>query len=555
MRNLALALALTTALLTACAAPGPSSTSLPAEQTSSAPKKVAAGIRCDAKTLAVVNACPGAGEVLALLRSSLFVQDDRNVLVTQLGEAVPMVENGLWVVRPDGSMETTVRIREGARWHDGTPLTADDLVFSVDVRQDKDIPLLSEVGLSFLERVTAVDARTVSAQWKQTYILADTLFSAELAPPMPKHLLHRQFTENKADFTNLPYWSDEFVGTGPFRLQDWVIGSHIKLAANPDYVLGRPRVDEIDVKFVPDPNVLTASILADAVDLALGRSLSLDQAMQVRDQWRSGRVTVNLGGRIAIVPQFLNPSPAVIGDVRFRRALIHATDRQEQADSLQGGLSRAADSFMDPDQAEYAEVEASVPRYPYDLRRATELMQELGYARDGSGAWRGANGQPLAVEMRTSQGDDLQEKGLFSTADYWRRFGVATETVVVPQQRQTDREYRATRGGFELYRQPGDLPNIGDQHGSQTPTAENNYAGRNRSRYQNPEFDALLDRYFVTISKPERIRVVGQIIHHISDQLTIMGLFYNVSPGVVSHRLVGVGERRPAWNGHQWDVK
>ncbi len=80
-------------------------------------------------------------------------------------------------------------------------------------------------------------------------------------------------------------------------------------------------------------------------------------------------------------PQFLNPSPAVIGDVHFRRVLVHATDRQEQADSLQGGLSRVADSFMDPDQADYAEVDRLVARYPFDLRRAAELMQQLGKPR------------------------------------------------------------------------------------------------------------------------------------------------------------------------------
>ncbi len=65
----------------------------------------------------------------------------------------------------------------------------------------------------------------------------------------------------------------------------------------------------------------------------------------------------------------------------------------------------------------------------------------------------------------------------------------------------------------------------------------------------------MLDKYFVTIYKPERIKVVGQLIQHISDQLTIMGLFNNVGPGVQSHRLVAMGERRPTWNAHLWDVK
>jgi len=146
---------------------------------------------------------------------------------------------------------------------------------------------------------------------------------------------------------------------------------------------------------------------------------------------------------------------------------------------------------------------------------------------------------------------------LFSTADYWQRAGVGVDTVVVPSQRQQDREYRATRPGFELYRQPDDLPFLADMHGSQTPLPENSYSGRNRSRYQNPEFDALLDRYFVTISRSERIPIVGQIIHHISDQLTIMGLFYNTDPGAHSSRLQGakvVPQTNITWNAHEWTV-
>jgi ABC-type transport system substrate-binding protein len=291
--------------------------------------------------------------------------------------------------------------------------------------------------------------------------------------------------------------------------------------------------------------------------VTLGRSLSLDQAIQVREQWRNGKVELSFVGRIAIVPQFINPNPAVIANLQFRRALVTAIDRQEMADSLQNGLSRIADSYLNPNQAEYREIENLVTRYPYDLRRASDVIAGLGYTLGADGVYQDAGGQKLAVEARTSQGDDLQEKALFSTADAWRRAGVGVETVVVPSQRQQDREYRATRPGFEVYRQPDDLPVLADLHGSQTPLPENSFAGRNRSRYQNAEFDALLDRYFVTIPPDERVRVVGQIISHISDQLTILGLFYNTNTTMISNRLghASADQRaRITWNAHQWNV-
>lgn len=553
-------LLVTLVTLAACAStfgrPGPAPSGGPAAaegRRADVPQRLMAAIRGEARNLSVVASLPGGPEVRELLQSGLGVLDDRSLLRPQLAEAVPTVENGLWVLFPDGSMETTWRIRDGARWHDGTPLTVDDLVFTAQVGQDRDVAVLGHVGFAFLDRISPVDARTATVRWKRPYILADTLFSSQFAAPLPRHVLLKSYAEDKSGFADLPYWSEEFVGTGPFKLQEWARGSHLTLAANGDYALGRPKLDEIQVRFIPDPNLLVANILSDTVDVTLGRNLSLDQALQVREQWRNGRITISFVGRVAIVPQFLNPSPPVVANLQFRRGLLHAIDRQEMADSLQAGLSSVAESYMNPNQPEYREAEAALPRYPYDPRRAARLIEGLGYVRGPDGAYRDPAGERLAVELRTSQGDDLQEKSLFSTADYWQRAGVAVETVIVPPQRQQDREYRATRPGFELYRQPDDLPLLGDLHGSQTPLPENNFAGRNRSRYQNPEFDALLDRYFVTIRRDERIKVVGQIIHVISDQLTIMGLFYNTTPGVVSNRLTNVGQgRRITWNAHEW---
>lgn len=518
-----------------------------------APRRITAAIRGEARNLAVVASLPGGAEVRQLMQSGLGVLDERNMIRVQLAETIPSLENGGWVLFPDGSMETTWRIRDGTRWHDGTPLVADDLIFTTQLGQDREIGVLGHVGFGFLDRLTPVDSRTVEVRWRQPYILADTLFSPQFAAPLPRHLLLKPFLEDKPSFLDLPYWSEEFMSTGPFRLQEWARGSHLTVVANHDYVLGRPMLDEIQVKFMSDANLLVANILADVVDVTLGRSVSLDQAIEVRDQWRNGRITISSVGRVAIVPQFLNPSPPVVADLQFRRGLLHAVDRQEMADSLQAGLSSVAESYMNPNQPEYREAEASLPRHPYDLRRAVQLVEGLGYVRGPDGGFRDGSGQRLGVEVRTSQGDDLQEKSLFPVADYLRRIGVAVDPVVVPTQRQQDREYRATRPGFELYRQPDDLPVLGDLHGSQTPLPENNFAGRNRSRYQNPEFDMLLDRYFVTIPRAERVEVLGRIIHDISDRLIIMGLFYNTTPGVISNRIRGANQgRQIAWNAHEW---
>ena len=116
-----------------------------------------------------------------------------------------------------------------------------------------------------VETLDARDDRTVVVSWKRTYILADTMFS-EFALPLPKHILEQAAADDKANFFSLPYWTTEFVGTGPFTLRDWVRNSHLVLGAFGDYALGRPQLDELEVRFFLDPNVVVANVLAGSVE-------------------------------------------------------------------------------------------------------------------------------------------------------------------------------------------------------------------------------------------------------------------------------------------------
>src|SRR6185436_4781685 len=115
---------------------------------------------------------------------------------------------------------------------------------------------------------------------------------------------------------------------------------HILVVANDAYVLGRPKIDEIEVKLIPSSSTLAANILAGAVELPMGQTLSLDQALEVRDRWQQGRVeVVPRPGWTVVFPQLAYTNPPIVADARFRRALVTAIDRQELVDTLMFGLS------------------------------------------------------------------------------------------------------------------------------------------------------------------------------------------------------------------------
>src|SRR5437870_3438191 len=175
---------------------------------------------------------------------------------------------------------------------------------------------------------------------------------------MPQHILERTLSDDPANFVQLPYWGAEFVGAGPFKLRDWELGSRMVLVANDDYVLGRPKIDEIEVRFIGDANAVIANILAVELQYTIdGRTHTVEDSLTVRQQWNDGHFELGSGAVMSVFPQFRDVRPAVIADVRFRKALLHAMDRQEMVDTIQGGQAAVAESHLGPDNMEWQYVE------------------------------------------------------------------------------------------------------------------------------------------------------------------------------------------------------
>ncbi len=533
----------------------------------SAPKVLVAGMQTDprafnTKVARGTSSGPirGGPELEWLLNSGLTMVDEKGVMRGQLAETPPTVENGGWRLFPDGRMETTWRIRDGAQWHDGTPFTTDDLLFTATLVQDPEVAAFRELAYDLIEAVEAPDPRTITVRWKGPAIEADRMFSQRLAVPMPRHLLEPTFLEDKSKFLYMPYWLGEFVGTGPFRLRTWTQGSGVILDANPAYVLGKPKIDVIDVRFITDPNTLVSNLFAGSVDLTLGYGLSLEPALQLRNQWPDGKVEMAPNGWIPAHPQFINPKPAAIADLRFRQALMRALDRQEMTETLQSGLVQVAHAFLNPADPDYPAVADRLVRYEYDPSRAIRGLQELGFTRADDGAWIDATGEHLTLEIQTVEGLDIQVKATLAVADAWQRIGIPVQQVVRSAAGNPDREANATFPGFRLIRQPNSIDDMKQYFAAQVPTPENRFVGQNFSRYGNPEYTGLVEHYFRTIPTDERRRLLGDIVHHQSEQLNIMGLFYNVQSVAIGKRAQNVTNSgvlgfNQAWNAHEWEVK
>jgi hypothetical protein len=128
--------------------------------------------------------------------------------------------------------------------------------------------------------------------------------------------------------------------------------------------------------------------------------------------------------------------------------------------------------------------------------------------------------------------------------------------MLIPPQRINDREYVATFPSLRLMRQGNEAYMLGRQQSSQIPLPETRFVGTNYARYSNAEWDALIDRFLSTIPRPERIQALRAVMHHISEQLNLMGMFYDADFVCVNNRFQTVtAEETRLWDIQNWDVK
>src|SRR5437588_15739 len=254
----------------------------------SAPKMLVAAINEDPKNFwDGINGGGGSGarQLGHMVNQYLAVIDSAGDVHPRLLAELPAVDKGTWTVSSDGKMEVTYKVRQGAAWHDGTPFTADDIAFSFEVGRDPAIPNGNQSAVRLIEKIVPVDAQTAVATWSQTYAFADRLEHREFFP-LPKHILERAYRESKETLIGQPYFNQEYVGTGPFKLTHWEPGSFMELTANDNYFLGRPKIDRVRVNFIGDSNTGVANLRAGSLNIFLPTgSPDWDKLEPVKKEW------------------------------------------------------------------------------------------------------------------------------------------------------------------------------------------------------------------------------------------------------------------------------
>ncbi len=474
-------------------------------------------------------------------------------------------------MNPDGTMVTTYKLRPNIRWHDGTPMSPQDFVFSWKVANDRTLPISIRPIARQINAVDTPDDLTLVLRWAGPFPLAERISGPDMMP-LPFHLLSEVYESDKEAFQRLPYWGAGFVGVGPYRLHEWVPGSHVVAQAFDGYYAGRAKIDTITFRFISDEQTTIANIVSGGVDGQL-RGLDFQQVLLAKNELeRRGSkpyVIVQPTFHRMIRVQYddrigggLGPRPSEITDVRVRRGLLHAIDRDTMAETIYPGYGIAADVMMPTDDPKYAWVKDVVVRYPYDQRRAQDLLVEAGWRRGADGMFRNAAGDPISLYHQTTIGGQWEAAQTIAAAS-WRAVGIPqVEEHVIPQaargDRETNSQFRSFNGAVVRF---DTLTYTRQFLISECPTPATRWAGTNVGCYQDAEMDRVSQALLTTLVPAEQQRLWREWTQLFVRDLPALPLFYHVQGTIFREGFTGLkGEARDggggfAFNAHEWDIR
>ena len=291
----------------------------------------------------------------------------------------------------DDGRTLTIRLKKGILWEDGTELTADDLVYTIETVAKPETGSPYAEDFMRIKKAEALDRYTVRCTYESYYARALPSFCSSI---LPKHILEGQ-DWRRGEFARKP------VGAGPFRLAGWESGSMVTLAANDKYFMGRPKLDEVVYRVIPDSATMFMELRAKRLDMM---GLSPEQyLLQTKGQFWQEEFHKYRYLSSAYTYLGFNMRHPFFKDKRVRRAISCAISREEL---VQGALLGQGVAAFGPYKPGTAYYHPELKPVKQNTEMAKALLAEAGFAdTDGDGILD-KDGKPLSFIILTNQGNN-----------------------------------------------------------------------------------------------------------------------------------------------------
>ncbi|MCM2474648.1 peptide ABC transporter substrate-binding protein [Rhizobium sp. CG5] len=470
----------------------------------------------------------------------LFAIDPDGKFTPALAIDVPTVENG--GISADG-LSWKVKLRDDVKWHDGTPFTAEDVKFTLELMVDPEFRSWRKTGHELVRELTVVSPTEISWKMEKPFAPYPSILASTFI--VPKHVLGAEKDKNIAPFNNAP------IGTGPFKWVERVAGDHITLEANADYFGDGPYLERIIYKYIPDLTVLYTQFKTGDIDVAGLQWITPDHYEEAKAL--DGKTVVVVPGSTVESVTFNMEKPQ-FKELAVRQALYHAIDKATIIEALYYGLPTPTESYM-PQQSFYANPD--LPKHEYDPEKSKKLLDEAGWV-PGSDGIRAKDGVKLSFSNSTTAGNHIREQVQQFMQQSFKDIGVEMTISNLPPAVMWGEYWMMSKFdsvvvGLDFL--TGADPDTSDYFKSTSIGAKGG-AGQNNWQYANPEVDKLLDEGGQVFVPEERKKIYLKIQEIMRADLPFLPMFqYSTVRGYKTGAegiAYNVNVRIDSWNPGSW---
>ncbi|MDQ2858433.1 MAG: ABC transporter substrate-binding protein [Candidatus Eremiobacteraeota bacterium] len=461
-------------------------------------------------------------------------------LLPRLAAQVPTLQNG--GISKDG-LTLTYRLRRNVTWHDGAPFTSADVRFSYDAVMNPANNVPNRHGYDMVRSVATPDAYTVVFHMKRPYAPAVTNLFSDAAPNpiLPRHLLAQFPNLNRVPFNQAP------IGTGPYKFLRWDHGQSVEVVANDRYYLGKPKIERVSVRFVPDETTIINQLRTHELDVF--SQASVNAFGQIRTVPGLKFALVNFHGASNVL---INTSRPDLRDVRVRRAIASAIDKRAIVERFTYGAGKVASADL-PEFMWAHDPHSSAPGYDPSLAR--RLLAQAGW-KPGPGGLVEKNGRPLTLVFAFAQNNAAARLISVQLQSYLRAVGLDVQlkgynAAMMFAGMAAGGIYQT--GNFDLAWYTMSLGIDPDSSGRFMCDAIPPN-GQNYSRYCSKAMDAAQTAGLEHVDRAARQRAYAKSERLLIYDVPIVFVYWPMTIDAFDPRLRGFAPNpvTDAWNAHEW---
>ncbi len=503
------------------------------------------------------NLNPMIGTMVATTYMQFLVNRALDVLtpdgkwVPQMAKSIPSLENKqakLVDVEGKKGIQATWEIIEAAKWGDGTPVTCKDIAFTWKAGLNENVSVGSREAYQDIKSITWDEKTpkkcvitTSPAKWD---------FYKNVPTPMPAHIeqavmdkygKQKEGYDQNSEYSKNP--TNPGLFNGPYVISEIKLGSHVSFKPNPHFYGKQPNIKKLIFKLIPNTSTLEANLRSGTIDMVSPLGFSFDQALAFEKKVKADNLPYNVLFKPGLTYEHIdfdmeNP---ILADIRVRRAMIHAANREELTKSLFEGRQRPAIHDMAPIDPWFTDDPKKISVYPYSKREANKLLDEAGW-KMGPDGYRHKDGKKLSLQFMTTAGNKTRETVQTMLQSQWKSVGI--EVIIKNEPARvffSESTKKRAYGGLAMYAwvsSPERSPRS-TYTSANIPTKENAWSGQNQMGWKSAKVDKLVDELEAEFNPGKRKELAQALLREYTIDVPVLPLYYRAEVAAVPKNLTG----------------